>query len=336
MLSEAPVAPALPASDLARARAFYEQTLELSVVEEDPGGVTFRCGEGSALLVYPSEFAGTNKATAAAFRVNDLDAVMSRLRDRGVVFEDYDLPGSRRWTASRPSATSGGPSSPTPRGTSSAWPRWAEARDGAGGGRARCARRPRVSGAGRRAGSRDQLPRDGLGDRLRLPPSAHEGERRHGAPIAKAAAAIRPIWKPSVRASGAGMPSARRLSVRVSASVENGHAERAADLLRRVDEAGRERRSPAPRCPRARRSTSRRRRVRGRCRRRACRVGGRRGSCRRRRSGRGWRVPRRRRRGPLTSGIFGPISVTSTEATIDEASAVSDMASQARPVSIGE
>ena len=92
MLSNAPVAPALPASDMARARAFYEQTLELPVVEEDLGGVTFRCGEGSALLVYPSEFAGTNKATAAAFRVDDLDAVMSRLRERGVVFEDYDLP----------------------------------------------------------------------------------------------------------------------------------------------------------------------------------------------------------------------------------------------------
>jgi predicted enzyme related to lactoylglutathione lyase len=93
MLSNAPVAPALPASDMARARAFYEQALELSVVEEDPGGVTFGCGKGTALFVYPSEFAGTNKATAAAFRVDDLDAVMSRLRERGVVFEDYDLPG---------------------------------------------------------------------------------------------------------------------------------------------------------------------------------------------------------------------------------------------------
>jgi catechol 2,3-dioxygenase-like lactoylglutathione lyase family enzyme len=92
MLSNAPVAPALPASDMARARAFYEQALELRVVEEDPGGVTFGCGQGTALFVYPSEFAGTNKATAAAFRVDDLDAVMSRLRERGVVFEDYDLP----------------------------------------------------------------------------------------------------------------------------------------------------------------------------------------------------------------------------------------------------
>jgi catechol 2,3-dioxygenase-like lactoylglutathione lyase family enzyme len=93
MLSNAAVAPALPASDMSRARAFYEEALELPVVEEDPGGVTFGCGKGTALFVYPSEFAGTNKATAAAFRVDDLDAVMARLRDRGVVFEDYDLPG---------------------------------------------------------------------------------------------------------------------------------------------------------------------------------------------------------------------------------------------------
>jgi catechol 2,3-dioxygenase-like lactoylglutathione lyase family enzyme len=93
MLSDAPVAPALPASDLARARAFYEGTLELSVVEENPGAVTFACGGGTVLFVYPSAFAGTNKATAAGFRVADLDAAMARLRDRGVVFEEYDLPG---------------------------------------------------------------------------------------------------------------------------------------------------------------------------------------------------------------------------------------------------
>ncbi len=92
MLSDAAVAPALPASDFDRARAFYEQTLELSVLNEDPGAVTFACGEGTSLLVYPSDFAGTNQATAAGFRVADLDAVMTRLRDRGVVFEEYDLP----------------------------------------------------------------------------------------------------------------------------------------------------------------------------------------------------------------------------------------------------
>jgi catechol 2,3-dioxygenase-like lactoylglutathione lyase family enzyme len=92
-LADAPVAPALPASDIDRARAFYEQTLELTVVEENPGDVTFACGDGTTLFVYPSEFAGTNKATAAGFRVADLDTVMARLRDRGVVFEDYDLPG---------------------------------------------------------------------------------------------------------------------------------------------------------------------------------------------------------------------------------------------------
>ena len=41
-------------------------------------------------------------------------------------------------------------------------------------------------------------------------------------------------------------------------------------------------------------------------------------------------------RSPVASGILGPVLVTSTEAAIEEASAVSDMASQATPVSIGE
>jgi len=41
--------------------------------------------------VYPSQFAGTNQATAAAWQVDDLAAVVAALRERGVVFEEYDL-----------------------------------------------------------------------------------------------------------------------------------------------------------------------------------------------------------------------------------------------------
>jgi catechol 2,3-dioxygenase-like lactoylglutathione lyase family enzyme len=87
------VAATLSASDLTRAREFYEQTLGLEVEEETlAGGVLYRAGDGT-VLVYPSEFAGTNQATAATFEVDDIEAAVADLRGRGVTFEEYDLPG---------------------------------------------------------------------------------------------------------------------------------------------------------------------------------------------------------------------------------------------------
>ncbi len=82
----------LPASDMGRARKFYEETLGLELVEETPGGVTYKVGT-SQLFVYPSEFAGTNQATAANFEVDDIEAAVADLRGSGVTFEQYDFPG---------------------------------------------------------------------------------------------------------------------------------------------------------------------------------------------------------------------------------------------------
>ena len=82
----------LPASDLGRARKFYEEVLSFKVLEEDPAGIRFGSG-GAEIGVYPSSYAGTNKATAAEFDVDDIDAQMKNLRDAGVTFEEYDFPG---------------------------------------------------------------------------------------------------------------------------------------------------------------------------------------------------------------------------------------------------
>jgi catechol 2,3-dioxygenase-like lactoylglutathione lyase family enzyme len=83
--------------DLAVARKFYEGTLGLTV--EDAAGTeahTYRSG-GARLIVYRSDFAGTNKATALNFMVGeDLDRVVKGLRDRGVRFEHYDMPEMKR------------------------------------------------------------------------------------------------------------------------------------------------------------------------------------------------------------------------------------------------
>jgi catechol 2,3-dioxygenase-like lactoylglutathione lyase family enzyme len=79
-------------SDLDRARKFYEQTLGLKVVEDRSEGVRYDAG-GTWFLVYPSQFAGTAKSTYMTFEVSDIDAAVKELRDRGIVFEEYDMPG---------------------------------------------------------------------------------------------------------------------------------------------------------------------------------------------------------------------------------------------------
>lgn len=93
VLASTPVSVGLPATDMARAKAFYGQTLGLSTVFDHPDSAMYACGEGTSLFVYPSAYAGTNKATAAGWQVADIEAAMAELRDRGVTFEDYDLPG---------------------------------------------------------------------------------------------------------------------------------------------------------------------------------------------------------------------------------------------------
>jgi len=88
----------LPVRDIARARRFYSETLGLPQVDSEGDNlVAYRSGE-SRLLVYQSDFAGTNQATAATWNVGDrLDDVVRALRDKGVAFEHYDnMPGTKR------------------------------------------------------------------------------------------------------------------------------------------------------------------------------------------------------------------------------------------------
>ena len=86
----------VPVSDVDRAAEFYGKVLglELQARREDlPENreVEFRGGNGT-LLAYESVGAGQSRHTVAGFRVRDLDAAVAALRERGVKFEDYDLP----------------------------------------------------------------------------------------------------------------------------------------------------------------------------------------------------------------------------------------------------
>ncbi len=80
-------------SDLDRARKFYEVTLGFKVKDDRSDGMTYEDAAGGWFLVYPSQFAGTAKSTYMSFEVSNLEEAVKELRDRGVTFEEYDMPG---------------------------------------------------------------------------------------------------------------------------------------------------------------------------------------------------------------------------------------------------
>ena len=93
MIGKADATPMIAVKDLDRARKFYEDTLGLKAEDEWGGeGITLKSGD-TVVNVYKSEFAGTNKATALNFDVDDIESEVAELKGKGVFFEKYDLPG---------------------------------------------------------------------------------------------------------------------------------------------------------------------------------------------------------------------------------------------------
>lgn len=90
MLSQFPIYVNVPAADVRRARRWYEQRLGLRPVMELGPGLLYASG-GVPFLLYVTEAAGTARNTAASWIVEDLDSVMTDLRSRGVVFEEYAM-----------------------------------------------------------------------------------------------------------------------------------------------------------------------------------------------------------------------------------------------------
>ena len=88
-IASAKVRATVAVSDRDRARAFYRDTLGLTLEDENPSISSYRCGDGTILDVYQSEFAGTAKSTVASFQVSDLSVAMAELRSRGVEFQEY-------------------------------------------------------------------------------------------------------------------------------------------------------------------------------------------------------------------------------------------------------
>jgi catechol 2,3-dioxygenase-like lactoylglutathione lyase family enzyme len=94
MLKDLSVAAVLPASDINRAREFYRDKLGLEPDNPDADdNLMYKCGNGTAFLLYQTANAGSAKNTQIGWATDDLEAEMDELRSRGVAFEDYDFPG---------------------------------------------------------------------------------------------------------------------------------------------------------------------------------------------------------------------------------------------------
>ena len=97
MLGGKDAAATIPVRDLKAAKKFYEGTLGLKQTDaQESEAVTYKSGS-SSILVYRSQYAGTNKATAATWEVgSDIEKVVQALKAKGVSFEHYDMPGMTR------------------------------------------------------------------------------------------------------------------------------------------------------------------------------------------------------------------------------------------------
>jgi catechol 2,3-dioxygenase-like lactoylglutathione lyase family enzyme len=90
VLSDYPVHPSLATADIGAARRWYADRLGLEPVVEYPGLVAYQIDQ-SMFTVYETPSAGTAQNTVALWLVPDLRGEMTRLRGRGVVFEELDF-----------------------------------------------------------------------------------------------------------------------------------------------------------------------------------------------------------------------------------------------------
>ena len=93
MLQKSPMFAYLPVKDLRRARQFYEEKLGFAPKRELGGGVVYEFAGGTACFMYPTPNAGTSRASQAFWQVADVEREVTELKSKGVVFEEYDMPG---------------------------------------------------------------------------------------------------------------------------------------------------------------------------------------------------------------------------------------------------
>ena len=98
MLGNKDAAANIAVRNLEVAKKFYEDTLGLTQVgAEGQEAIVFKSGN-STVIVYRSQYAGTNQATAVTWTVgkDDIENIVRQLKVQGITFEHYDMPGVTR------------------------------------------------------------------------------------------------------------------------------------------------------------------------------------------------------------------------------------------------
>ena len=92
MLGDHPINPVLLATDLEESKEFYAGKLGLEIINESPEAVTYKCGD-TRLEVTKSTTGTADEQTQAGWNVDDIEAEVAELRERGVEIQEYDIPG---------------------------------------------------------------------------------------------------------------------------------------------------------------------------------------------------------------------------------------------------
>ncbi len=94
LLADIDPQPTVAVKDLEKAKAFYGDVLEFQPVGPTGMGVQLYRAGRTVIVVYQSQFAGTNQGTAMTWALGEMfDPIMTELEDKGVEFEHYDMPG---------------------------------------------------------------------------------------------------------------------------------------------------------------------------------------------------------------------------------------------------
>ena len=93
MLGKSSAVTNLAVKDVDRSKAFFTDRLGLEEVGGKGDDMIFLKSGDSVIKIYESEYAGTNKADAVTWQVDNVGQEVEALRDKGVTFDHYEIPG---------------------------------------------------------------------------------------------------------------------------------------------------------------------------------------------------------------------------------------------------
>ena len=92
MLSDLRVHTTIPVLDLDRAMRWYEEKLGFKPIWKRAVGAMYEAGDGTRFQLYPTPNSGQAPQTVMGLSTGQIEADVRELKERGVAFEEYDLP----------------------------------------------------------------------------------------------------------------------------------------------------------------------------------------------------------------------------------------------------